>query len=173
MLTKEKVESIFHEELALAKVIWPSPWRHPFTELRWTKAKTAFGYAGSNGHILISEHFLYTTHEEDLRDTIKHEIAHLIAGIAAGHDDGFFFVYHKLGGKRTTVGHAAPTQMKKKMQRQWQLFGYLEDGRKVKFAASHNRKSKYVGYKYNPERHHERYTHNGNTITHFEYKKRK
>lgn len=58
---------------------------HPLEKVV-VKKMGALGTASSRGVISISNVYVDTTEHSELDDTIKHEIAHLIAGIKSGHN---------------------------------------------------------------------------------------
>ncbi|MDP5070860.1 MAG: SprT-like domain-containing protein, partial [Congregibacter sp.] len=83
-LTETTIRTIFERERCRALAQF-ADWEHPFTSLRFNRARRAYGHAHQDGRIVLSNTFLGTTAVAELEDTIRHELAHLIAGIRFKH----------------------------------------------------------------------------------------
>lgn len=70
----------------------------------WNRCKTIYGYCSyTTKQIYLSKPYVEAATEEDILDTIKHEIAHIIAGPKAGHGPKWKRVCLRVGAmpKRT------------------------------------------------------------------------
>ncbi len=151
-MNEREIRKIFEEERQLVLQILKQrsiyqTWIHPYTALEFIDAKTKYGKACPTGIIKISRVFVNTREYGELRDTIRHELAHLIVGNKHKHDSVWQTVAHVIGA-RPQPRHKATGQLVQNMKRKWLLMGEMADGTVLEFHASHNKMSKYL--KYNP-----------------------
>lgn len=83
-ITEDSIRELLEQELSRARRLYPA-WAHPFSGFRLNRARRSYGHAHRDGSLVVSRQFLGTTAVDDLRDTIRHEFAHLIAGIDKRH----------------------------------------------------------------------------------------
>lgn len=63
--------------------------------------------------ITLSDHFVAHNNDEEIRDTILHEIAHAIAGYAAGHGPAWKAVCRRIGANPTRCYDSTKVKMPK------------------------------------------------------------
>lgn len=174
-MDRERIQKIAQEEYERALAILAKKsgnfiWAHPYKETVLIKAKTCFGRASPKGIVKISEVYLFTNQEQDLRETIRHELAHLIIGNKNGHNEAWQTVARWLGARPVPLKR--PTaQVAKNMKRQWRLVGILEDGTERLLHTSHNQMSKYLAYRPTPSRYYK--CQDGSKIVKFKYVRNK
>ena len=147
-MNEQEIREIFEEEHRLVLLILEhenvySRWTHPFKSLEFINAKSSYGKASSKGVIKISRIFIGTREYTSLRDTIRHELAHLIVGNSHKHDFMWKQITHLIGAK-PQAKHKPVGQLVNTMKRKWLLVGLLKDGRKIEFNTSHNKMSQYL-----------------------------
>jgi len=168
ILNKQLIQEMYAVELHCAQKVFPlQTWGHTAPHLSFFTSKTTFGQAHSSGKLEISTVYIGTTNYTDLRDTIRHELAHLIAGIRQGHNSNWKRIISHLGGKPERL--STPTgKLASNMKRKWRLHGTTVDGATVAFHTSHTKQSKYLSY---TPTEHRQYKHNGVVIAKFTYKR--
>ena len=143
-MREQQIEDIVWQELERAMKIRPQHyWAIDYNGLEFTKAKTHYGQATRQGKIRISRIFLGTREFAQLKDTIRHEIAHLMCGMEAGHDANWRHAASLLGC-RPRANTPLSGELHKTAKKQWRLIGILEDGTEVAFQASHVKQSKFL-----------------------------
>ncbi len=151
-MNEQEIREIVEEEHRLVLLIlkhenvYPK-WIHPYKSLQFINTKASYGKANSKGIVKISRVFLNTREYAKLRDTIRHEFAHLIVGNNRKHDYAWKYIAHLIGADPKAT-HKATGQLANRMRRKWRLIGILEDGTEVAFHTSHNKMSKYLKYKH-------------------------
>ena len=147
-MNEQEIREIFEEEHRMVLLIleheniYPK-WIHPFKSLQLINSKTRYGGASPKGIIKISRIFIGTKEYTSLRDTIRHELAHLIVGNQHNHDVRWQRIAYLINA-RPQAKHKPVGQLVNTMKRKWLLIGLLKDGRKVEFQPSHNKMSKYL-----------------------------
>jgi hypothetical protein len=90
MITNESIKSTFDECLALAISKLPlSSWKQQPTGISFTTHKVKYGLVTAKGEILINPSFIGTLAYTKLKETIFHELAHLIVGKDKNHSAPF------------------------------------------------------------------------------------
>lgn len=170
-ITERSIKTTFSEELARAQNLCPK-WVHPSSGLVINRAKTAYGKANTKGQVFISQVFIGTEAHDDLLDTIRHELAHLIAGIPARHGPEWKRRARQLGAKPRSANRAGTECLKKNMARPLTLWAITTDGERIKLGTRHHRNKKYTGYRYDQDKPYltrRRMSIRGKAITHFDY----
>ena len=81
---------------------WEFRWSHGKKQLgcaQIRKRKRSFGRVEEEKTIKLSRHLVALNDEDEVKDTILHEIAHAIAGIEHGHDGVWKAVCRRIGAK--------------------------------------------------------------------------
>lgn len=143
-MKEQDIEDIVWQELERAmKIRAQHQWALPYEGLEFIKAKTYYGKATHKGKLQISRIFLGTQERDQLIDTIRHEIAHLMCGMKAGHDANWRHAARLLGC-RPRASQPMEGQLKETSKKKWRLIGILESGEEVRFHASHVQQAKYL-----------------------------
>jgi len=146
-MNEQEIMTICQEELEIVLLIVPQKdWIHQFKEFKFNNTKSSFGTMKANGTIFISRVFLNTREYIELRDTIRHELAHLIVGVHQQHNYIWQQKALQIGCKATRIDKAEG-KLAINMKRKWRLIGVLEDGIEIQIQNSHNKMSKYLKYK--------------------------
>jgi len=92
-MNEQEISDIVIFETRLARLILKRKWAHEYTEFTLHKGKST---ATVSGLIKLTDtHLLGSTHEEVTNDA-RHQIAHLITGIAHKHDFSWQFIANKI-----------------------------------------------------------------------------
>jgi predicted SprT family Zn-dependent metalloprotease len=143
-MREQQIEDLIWKELERAMAIRPMhTWALNYNGWELTKAKTQYGQATSKGMLRISRIFLGTREFAQLRDTVRHEIAHLMCGMKAGHDVNWQHAARLLGCRPRATAEMQG-ELKRTAKKAWRLIGVLESGEEVSFRASHVKQSKYL-----------------------------
>jgi len=142
-MNEDDIKTLVELEVVRAKRIVSQRWRIPYRGFEMSKAKTIYGQATHDGKVRISMIFLGTNEHAELKDTVRHEIAHLVCGMDADHNYHWQYVARQLG---CTPKRSKPfaNELKQAAKKQWRLIGILEDGTEVRFHASHVQQAKYL-----------------------------
>lgn len=135
-------------EVDRALGLYPN-WAHPFAGLALSRARRSYGQANRDGHILISRVFLGTDALDDLEDTVRHELAHLIAGIDERHGPSWRRVAKRLGATPRARGRAVSPQLASRMEdAPYTLVAVLESGEEREVKTVFRRSRTYLQYRY-------------------------
>ena len=97
MITKDILHELFHQCVEQASSLYPqAQWRHRLQRIEWDTYKTSYGRVTTTGIIKINPAFIGTNTEKKLKETIFHEIAHLIVGLDQHHNTLFKRVEQRL-----------------------------------------------------------------------------
>ncbi|MFL0801978.1 MAG: hypothetical protein K6L80_16135 [Agarilytica sp.] len=113
--------------------------------LELTRHKTKFGMASSKGVVYINSAFIGTQAINKLRNTLRHELAHLAVGLAEGHNAIFKHCAQVFGANRA-VPQSEILAFEQSVGYKWQLIAHLVDGRTVEMGRVHRRHKKYSAY---------------------------
>ncbi len=133
--------------------------------MKLTSCKTKYGIACSDGTIQINSAFIGTHAINQLRNTIRHELAHLAVGISQQHN-AVFRQCERLFGARCVVGAEELVAFEKNVSHKWLLMAHLMNGRSIVLGGAHRRHKKYLHYKPNIFR---KLTIEGVPVNSFEY----
>ena len=146
-LCEEAVTAITRAEVERARQQYPR-WAHPFRKLAFSHARRVLGQAHSDGTMKLSRVFIGTTAHEDLVDTIRHEIAHLVVGLRAGHGAAWRRAAAALGAIPRAGARAGDPELLARMDdAPWDLVAELADGSEVVLRASYRRARQYRDYR--------------------------
>ncbi len=113
--------------------------------LELTRHKTKFGMASSRGVVYINSGFIGTPAITKLRNTLRHELAHLAVGLAEGHNAIFKHCACMFGVSKD-VPKSEIQAFEQSVGYKWQLIAHLVDGRTVEMGRVHRRHKKYTAY---------------------------
>ncbi|WP_018690941.1 hypothetical protein [Algicola sagamiensis] len=162
-------QEIIQEEYALALAdcaacIPLSRWKIKPKVLKLTKRKRVYGMATIHGEVLINEAFIGTTAINQLRKTIRHELAHLTVGLHHRHNH-VFQQCAKRYGARDAVATEETLSFQANQTFKWQLMAHLENGEVRDLGGRHRRSKRYTHY---PQKY-ERFLLDKSVIARFEY----
>ncbi|MEM7692269.1 MAG: SprT-like domain-containing protein [Pseudomonadota bacterium] len=166
-LSKEDIQQLATIEYERARELFPS-WQHPYSHIELTRSKRCFGQAHVDGRILLSQSFLGTTAVEDLRDTLRHEFAHLIVGIDQKHNAHWRCAAASLGATPKACGNARSEELNQRMSNApFTLVAIMQSGEEKELRQVHRRSRRYQDYRYSPFG--QRYHIDGEWVEHFRY----
>lgn len=126
-----------------------SCWQHPFRRLNFSRARRILGQAHQDGTVTLSSIFLGTTALDDLRDTVRHELAHLIAGLSCRHDESWKRVAVELGALPRARGLVRSRQLQSKMDdAPYTLIAVMDGGEEVPLKPAFRRSPQYLHYSF-------------------------
>lgn len=167
LLNKAQITSLVDQELKRARELFPR-WIHPFSELRFSRSSRCFGQAHADGRLVLSNKFVGTNAHEDLLDTIRHELAHLIVGIEHRHNERWRCAAASLGAKPRARGNAESEMLNDKMNdAPFTLVAVMQSGEEKILRAAHRRTKAYQNYRF--DRYGQRYHIDGEWVQHFRY----
>lgn len=145
-ITRNTIEALIDAELAQARASFPR-WVHPFQGWDLSRARRVLGQAHSDGRVKITSLFLGTRAHEDLRDTIRHEFAHLIAGLRARHGPKWKAVAAQLGATPLATGRMASRELRERMEdAPWSLMALLQNGEEILLKPAYRRSAQFLDY---------------------------
>lgn len=145
-LTESCITEIYRRVLKEVSSILPiASWAHKPVGMKWTTRKRAFGIAIEDGTIAINRIFIGSTAREFLEITIRHECAHLAAGISQGHGRVFRRLERRFGvldryGCKDDLRELALKQVFK-----YTLIMYLENG-SCRYTDVHRKSKRFLEY---------------------------
>jgi len=152
MITLDTIHSEYQSALAECFDTFPKKrWPPPPEGLELTHHKTKYGIARSNGYIYISEAFVGTESINKLRNTIRHELAHLAAGLRHGHNSRFR-KFEAMFNARRPVSRSELEAVHNNISYKWQLFAHLIDGRVIDIGKAHRKTKRFSQYPLNGRR---------------------
>ena len=120
-------------------------WAHKPVGVKLTRHKTKYGMANSRGEVFISEAFLNTQANTKLKNTMRHELAHLAAGLWHGHSRVFKSV-EILFGARAAVAKQEVDEVHNNISFKWELIAHLSDGRSLSLGGRHRKSKSFTHY---------------------------
>jgi hypothetical protein len=166
-LTTTVIAAVVLREVQRALARYPD-WAHPFSGLDYSRARRHYGQARADGRLFISEVFLGTSALDDLEDTVRHELAHLIVGIRLGHGAQWQRVARALGARSRATGNARCEELNRRMtDAPWTLVAVLDDGSEREVKTAFRRSRRYLDYCH--RKHGPRYAIHGQVIQRFFY----
>jgi predicted SprT family Zn-dependent metalloprotease len=118
--------------------------------------------------VVLSNTFLGTSATADLQDTIRHELAHLIAGIRFKHGPRWQQVAHSLGARPRASGRSQSSELQEKMSdAPFTLIAIMRTGEELVMRKVYRRARRYQDYRYGKRG--QRYHIRGEFVERFEY----
>lgn len=146
-LTQTLISAVLLRELDRALDVYPN-WKHPFAGLEFSRAKRMFGQAHRDGRIVLSRQFIGTTALADLEDTIRHELAHLIVGIAEKHGQRWKAVAASLGARPRATGKSQGADLQARMSdAPLTLLAVMQSGEEREMKSAFRRSRRYLDYR--------------------------
>lgn len=146
-LDRTLISAVVLRELDRALDRYPV-WAHPFSGLVFSRARRSFGRAYRDGRIAISTVFVGTTALEDLEDTVRHELAHLIAGVDQQHGSRWRRVAKDLGAVPRATGRSRCETLHERMQHApLTLVAVMASGAEVDIKPAFRRSGRYTQYR--------------------------
>ena len=169
LITPESIDELVAEEYVRALGSFPE-WRHPFSGVELSRSRRCFGQAHVDGRILLSRQFLGTRAYDDLRDTLRHEFAHLIVGIDQKHNAHWRCAAASLGATPPACGRARSEDLEERMSgAPFTLIAVMQSGEERELRAVHRRSRRYQDYRF--DRRGQRYHIDGEWIACFRYQR--
>lgn len=147
-ITHNNTEQLFERIKKDLLLIFPvKDWQIKPRELQWTKHKTKYGMAGHHGVVYINEAFVETTAWQLLEATLRHELAHLYIGLAAGHNAYFHDTATLFKSCFKTIPNEEIKQFHYQIGYRYKLYAIFENGDVVLIKKTHRKHAKYTQYK--------------------------
>jgi hypothetical protein len=170
VLSEEAIRAIGEREYGVALARFPH-WVHPFRGLSLGRARRSFGHARPDGTVVVSRIFIGTTALADLRDTLRHEFAHLIVGVAERHGPRWKAVAAALGARAHARGAARDPELQARMNdAPFELVAILCTGEQVPVKPAFRRSRRLLDYRFS--RRGLRYQYRGQWVEQFYYRPR-
>lgn len=150
MITKELIVKLTHEEWLRAMKICEANNKQPKHDLQNVIVDDLshfYGKASIKGEVFIASAFVdadYKEYKDSLIDVIRHEIAHLIAGISAGHNRTWQNVCKLIDCRPESCFFDDTLNPINERMFKYRLMGVLEDGSIIPVDYSNRKKKKYL-----------------------------
>lgn len=142
-------------------------WQRAPRAILGTTKKGVYGECLPDGTVYVNQGFIGTEAINKLRETIRHELAHLAVGLSHGHDRHFRAMEARFC-QGIDVPEAEVEQIKANINFKWRVTAHLEDGTDFDLGGVHRRTKRYTDY---PDPKRGAYMNiNGTTITSFSFK---
>ena len=146
MITIDKIENEYQTALQQCSALVPlTSWAHPPQSVGLTDHKTKYGMATHDGRVLISKAFLGTNAITKLRNTLRHELAHLAVGLRHGHNRVFkrcAILFNAL----QPVSKAELDAVHNNTTYKWKLIAHFFDGSSKDLGGVHRRSKRFSEY---------------------------
>lgn len=170
LLDKTVIGAVVLRELDRALTLFPD-WAHPFAGLYFNRARRCYGQAHQDGRVVLSTLFIGTTALDDLEDTVRHEFAHLIAGIGERHGPRWRAVAKKLGAVPRAAGRSHSAELNARMNdAPWTLVAVLASGEERELKPAFRRNRRFANYRLGAGP--QRYRCAGQDVLCFKYRRR-
>jgi len=170
VLDKTVIGAVVLRELDRALALFPD-WAHPFAGLSFNRARRCYGQAHHDGRIVLSTLFLGTAALADLEDTVRHELAHLIAGIEERHGPRWRAVARTLGAVPRAAGRSHSPELSARMDdAPWTLVAVLASGEECELKPAFRRDRRFMNYRLGAGN--RRYRFAGEDVLCFRYRRR-
>ncbi len=170
LLDRTIISVVVLREVDRALTRYPE-WVHPFAGLSFNRARRSYGQAHRDGRIVISTVFFGTSALDDLEDTVRHEIAHLIVGIDARHGPRWRRVARALGAVPRATGRSSCASLNARMDdAPYTLVAVLASGEECEVKSVYRRSRRYQDYRLGARGAHYRYR--GESVLRFEFRER-
>lgn len=153
-----------HQEVM--QIIPEHKWDVPLTNVGMTNRKRAAGLASNKGDILINHIFVGTNLFDKLDDTIRHELAHLAAGVKHKHNHVWKRIAHAFGCDIHKTEHSEANEiLTSKIQHKYWLIAITDTGERITIKSADRKAKRYTHHNPNVSR----LTVDGKKIASFEY----
>lgn len=170
LLDETIIGAVVLRELDRALTLYPD-WVHPFAGLSFNRARRCYGQAHRDGRMVLSTLFIGTGALGDLEDTVRHEFAHLIAGIEARHGPRWRAVAKKLGAVPRATGRSQSPELNARMDdAPWTLVATLVSGEERELKPAFRRDRRFADYRLGDGS--QRYRCAGQDVLYFTYRRR-
>jgi len=147
MICEDYIWGRYHQILIELKAKHPlDKWKHQPKTLGFTEHKTKLGMATNTGVVLVNKAFIGTDAKAKLDFTIRHEFAHLAAGLHHNHNK-VFRGYESYFGADTRIDYTSEIeQVQAKIGYKYTVFAHLENGERKEAGQVHKKTKKYSEY---------------------------
>ena len=145
-LTWATIQSEYHQALAACDLLLPlTDWCHMPNGIELTRQKTKYGLARYDGMVFINHAFIGTTAINQLRKTLRHELAHLAAGLKHKHNHHFRKI-NRLFTADIKVSDQEHQILNDAIGFKWTLIAHCENGQQVTLGGAHRKSKRYTDY---------------------------
>ncbi len=153
-LSHDDINTIFEQCKADCIQQYPlDKWKIVPRSLIITRHKTKYGMAYSNGDVAFNHRFIDSHHSTyQLVRTLCHELAHLAAGLEAGHGQFFKQLNQRFSQQplqrclATGISDDHGAEFKQRIGYSFWLVAHLDNGDTVKVKPVHRRSKTYINY---------------------------
>lgn len=146
MIDFDCIQKEFQLALEECDQVFPiEQWPHAPNTVKLTRHKTKYGMASPNGEVYVSQAFIGTNSLNKLRATIRHELAHLAAGIRHQHDQKFRQFEAAFGGNKKASAEEIKA-VHDNIPFKWQVIAHLENGVVKDIGGAHRRSKRFKEY---------------------------
>ncbi len=131
-------------ELALQMPV--AQWCHEPQGIKVTHHKTKYGMADIDGWVYVNQAFVGTEAMQLLDATIRHELAHLCAGLQHGHGPHFKAMAHEFKADFGEHLKSESAQVHAAIGYKYLLFATLDNHQEIMFRRVHRKHRKYLNY---------------------------
>lgn len=171
LLSPDRIEEQVEVERQRAEAMFPR-WNHPYRGVEFSRARRILGQAHHDGRVKLSLLFVDTQARDDLVDTIRHEFAHLIAGLSARHGPRWKAVAQTLGATPRASGRALCDTLSARLDdAPFSLVAVMATGEELVMKPAYRRSQQYLQYRYRAG--HRDYFYRGEPVLRFRYVDRK
>lgn len=171
LLSSDRIEEQVDIERQRAEAMFPR-WKHPYRSVEFSRARRILGQAHHDGRVKLSMLFVGTEAQDDLIDTIRHELAHLIAGLPARHGPRWKNVAQALGATPRASGRALCDALSTRLDdAPFSLIAVMAGGEELVMKPAYRRSQQYLQYRYKAG--HRDYFYRSEPVLYFRYVERK
>lgn len=149
MITPEIINECYTSSLRECFDLFPAEkWKHSPAGVDMTDHKGKYGMATAKGVVLINKAFLGTNSTIKLRNTMRHELAHLAVGLKQSHNK-VFRCFEALFDALVPVPPNEIEAITNNISYKWQVIAHLVDGTQRDLGGAHMKTKLYAEYPYN------------------------
>jgi predicted SprT family Zn-dependent metalloprotease len=146
VITKEIIKVEYEQALEdCLNILAGDKWKAIPKRLGYTKHKTKFGYAMTDGELQINEAFINTRSYTKLRNTLRHEMAHFSLGFTVNHNKIFKYREYMFEGNKQ-VPEKEIEDVTDNIEYKYTLIAHLMGGQQVLIGGVHNKTTTYSKY---------------------------
>lgn len=121
-------------------------WVHRPRGIDVVTIKSAYGHATSEGKVLINDAFLGTEAINKLDNTIRHELAHLAAGLSRNHNKVFKAFARSFGVDLSKESEAGLRMIIDNVSFKYTVYAHLDNGAVINLGGVHRKTKAYSQY---------------------------